>query len=63
MFHKIKNVTPLPNYKLSIQFAEGVTKIYDVSQLFDKWTMFAELKNNADLFRDVAVDVGGYGIV
>lgn len=30
MFHKIKNVSPLPEYKLSVQFAEGVTKIYDV---------------------------------
>ncbi len=26
MFHKIKNVSPLPEYKLSVQFAEVVTK-------------------------------------
>ena len=30
MFHKIKNVTPLKDFKLSIQFAEGITKIYDL---------------------------------
>ena len=30
MFHKIKNVTPLQDYKLSIQFAEGITKIYNM---------------------------------
>lgn len=29
MFHK-KNVTPLPDYTLSVQFYEGVTKMYDL---------------------------------
>ena len=33
MFHKVKNVTPLPDFKLSVQFCEGVTKIYDVAPL------------------------------
>ena len=28
MFHKVKAVNPLPDYRLSVQFAEGVTKIY-----------------------------------
>ena len=36
MFHKVKNVFPLPEFKLSIQFSEGATKIYDVKPLFDK---------------------------
>ena len=63
MFHKVKNVNALPQYKLSVQFAEGVTKIYDVSELFEKWTMFSELKNNPELFYDVKTDVGGYGII
>lgn len=26
MFHKVKDVTALPNLKLSVQFAEGLTK-------------------------------------
>ena len=46
MFHKIKNVTALPEYKLSVQFSEGVTKIYDVKPLFVKIPLFAELKEN-----------------
>ena len=29
MFHKVKNVSALPDYKLSIQFSEGATKLYD----------------------------------
>ncbi len=63
MFHKIKNVAALPEYKLSVQFSEGVTKIYDVKPLFDKIPLFADLKDNAAEFFCVTVDVGGYGIV
>ena len=33
MFHKINNVTALKDYKLSIQFAEGATKIYNLKNL------------------------------
>ncbi len=62
MFHKIKNVSPLPEYKLSVQFAEGVTKIYDVKPLFEKILAFKLLEYNND-FASVYVDVGGYGIV
>ena len=36
MFHKIKNISALPDFKLSVQFSEGVTKIYDVKPLFEK---------------------------
>ncbi|MGN0560552.1 MAG: DUF2442 domain-containing protein, partial [Candidatus Fimenecus sp.] len=62
MFHKIKNVSPLPEYKLSVQFAEGVTKIYDVKPLFDRLPAFRSLESNND-FGGVYVDVGGYGII
>ena len=63
MFHKIKNVFALPEYKLSVQFSEGVTKIYDVKPLFEKIPLFAELKGDPAEFSCVTVDVGGYGIV
>ena len=62
MFHKIKNVSPLPEYRLSVQFAEGCTKIYDVKPLFKKIPAFEELKE-IHLFSEVTVDVGGYGII
>ena len=62
MFHKIKNVSALPEYKLSVQFSEGVTKIYDVKPLFDRLPAFSSLKRNND-FGGVYVDVGGYGII
>ena len=63
MFHKIKNVNALPEYKLSVQFAEGVTKIYDVAPLLKKYNFFTPLKDDLDLFFSVVVDKGGYGIV
>ena len=62
MFHKIKNVSPLPEYKLSVQFAEGVTKIYDIKPLFQKIPAFKSFEKNND-FGGVYVDVGGYGII
>ena len=63
MFHKVKSVSALPDFKLSVQFSEGVTKIYDVAPLFDKWSMFVPLKDNPELFYTVEVDIGGYGII
>ena len=62
MFLKIKNVSALPEYKLSVQFAEGVTKIYDVKPLFQKIPAFKLLESNSN-FGGVYVDVGGYGII
>ena len=62
MFHKIKNVTPLKDFKLSIQFAEGITKIYDMKKLIENNKIFADLKN-INLFNSVEVDIGGYGVI
>ena len=63
MFHKVKAVNALPDWRLSVQFAEGVTKLYDLKPLFTKWKAFQVLKEEAGLFFDVKVDHGGYGIV
>ena len=60
MFHKVKAVRALPDYKLSVQFAEGVTKIYDVTSLFSRFPVF---QISPEEFSGVHVDVGGYGIV
>ena len=63
MFHKIKNVSALPEYKLCVEFSEGVTKIYDVEPLFVRIPVFNKLKLYPEVFSSVIVDVGGYGIV
>ncbi len=61
MFHKIKSVIPLENYRLLVMFSEGVTKVYDFNPLFIKTNFFDDLKNN-NLFNECVVDVGGYGV-
>ncbi len=63
MFHKVKYVSPLPDFKLSVQFCEGITKIYDMNPLFDKLPIFSFFKDNPEKFTGVSVDVGGYGII
>ena len=63
MFHKIKSVTPLPNYILTVHFSEGVTKQYDMNLLIEKYPMFSPLREQPELFFSATVDVGGYGVV
>jgi hypothetical protein len=63
MFHKIKEVQVLPDYKLNVYFSEGQRKIYDVSKLADVHQVFKSLVEDETLFNSVKVDVGGYGII
>lgn len=63
MFHKIKNVASVSDFKLSVQFSEGVTKVYDMKPLFEKIPGFKQLENDPAEFACVTVDVGGYSIV
>ena len=62
MFHKIKSVTALSEYRLNVQFSEGITKLYDVAPLFSKWPSFLALKDD-NLFFSAQVDIGGYGVI
>ena len=62
MFHKVKEVSPLPDFCLSVVFVEGVRKIYNMTPLIAHHHAFAPLKDNLMLFNDVKVDAGGYGI-
>ena len=62
MFHKIKSVSAFQDYKLSVQFAEGQTKIYDVKPLLERFDAFKSLEMKPELFQQVRVDTGGYGI-
>ena len=63
MFHKVKSVAPLSDFRLTVQFSEGVTKLYDLKPLFEKIPAFQTLSDNPSAFECVCVDVGGYGIV
>lgn len=61
MFHKVKDVTPLPGLCLRVQFANGMTKLYDIAPLTKRIGAFRELETD-HLFENVEVDAGGYGV-
>lgn len=62
MFYKVKDISALPNLRLSVQFANGTTKVYDVAPLLERFAAFQPLQDE-NLFNSVEVDVGGYGII
>ncbi len=62
MFHKVKEVHALPDNRLSVQFAEGQRKIYKMDPLKTEYPVFDSLCKDEDMFYQVRVDVGGYGI-
>ena len=61
-FHKVKEVSALTDLKLSVQFINGTTKFTMQLHLCIVFSAFKLLKDES-LFRDVAVDQGGYGII
>lgn len=63
MFHKVKSVSPLADFRLSVQFCEGVTKLYHLKPLIERIPAFRCLKENPEEFACVTADVGGYGII
>ena len=61
MFHKVRTVTAIEDFKLIVEFCEGITKEYDVKLWFERQPIFINLKKN-NLFDKVNVDFGGIGI-
>jgi len=61
-FHKVSGVEALDNYNLKVKFECGTIKIYNVCPMFDKHSIFNELKKNS-LFQAVYVDSAGYGVI
>lgn len=62
MFNKVKSVMPKREFVLLVQFESGITKYYDIKPLFDKWKVFNNLKSMPELYNQVKVDLGGYGV-
>ncbi len=62
MFHKVKDVFALADMKLSVQFADGSTKVYEVAPLLEGIDVFKPLEEE-ELFSAVEVDTGGYGVI
>lgn len=62
MYHKVKSVKALDNLKLLAVFQDGTEKEYNVKALDSMFPQFKELETNPDLFAQVQVDAGGYGV-
>lgn len=62
MFHKIKSVTPLENYRLLVHFTEGCCREYNMTPLIQRMPVFAPLRDVPGLFSQVRTDPGGYGV-
>lgn len=62
MINKIMSASFLDNYIICAQFANGITKKYDLKPLFKELKQFNKLKEN-NLFMYGQVDIGGYGVV
>lgn len=61
-FHTIKSVSPLENFIIEVLFNNGIYKRYDLKPLIQRFNVFKVL-NNLEVFNDVKVDSGGYGII
>lgn len=62
MFYKVKKIEPLDNFILYVTFENDINKYYDLKEIFDKWHEFKILQNNKQLFSNVKIDNGGYGV-
>lgn len=59
-FPKIEKIEVLDNYVLKVFFTDNSIKLYDFKPNF-KYEFFLPLKDY-NVFKNVVVDVGGYGI-
>ncbi|MBQ8823380.1 MAG: DUF2442 domain-containing protein [Lachnospiraceae bacterium] len=62
MYHRIETVKVLPDYFIETRFLGGEVKKYDVKKLFVEFPQFRQFENDMELFTDVRVDIGGYGV-
>ena len=62
VMHRIQEVSTKDNLIIKILFLNGEVKEYDVKKLFESFPQFESLADNKELFKDVSVDIGGYGI-
>ena len=63
LFHKVRTVYPLSDYRLMVGFEGGETKIYDVKQCFDRWPAFRSFQNKQSDFFKVGADPDGFGVI
>lgn len=62
MFYKVKSVEALEDLILYVTFENGEEKYYDVKPILNKIKIFQKLADSPELFKQIKVDIGGYGI-
>ena len=62
MYRKVKSIKALEDLKLLAIFQDGTEKEYNVRMLCSVFPQFKAFETNPELFTQVKVDVGGYGI-
>ena len=63
MFYKITSLVALDDYILLIGFSNGEFKKFDLKPLMKKYSPFKDLETIPNLYKQVKIDIGGYGIV
>ena len=62
MIHRIESVKPLKDLVLLVGFQNGIEKTYDMRKLYPVFPQFQVFENDVELFYNVRVDMGGYGV-
>ncbi|MBR6241478.1 MAG: DUF2442 domain-containing protein [Lentisphaeria bacterium] len=62
MFPKLNKIKALPGCMLWAEFKDGREVVYSVSRLVEVNPVFGDLVRNPELFAQVRIDPGGYGI-
>ena len=62
MFHAVEKAEALPDFRLSVLFRAGESKVYDVRSLMARHEAFRSFELTRGLFEQVKVSGGGYGV-
>ena len=62
MFPQLNRIKALPGCMLRAEFKDGREVVYDVSKLAEVNPVLNDLVNDPELFAQVRIDPGGYGI-
>ena len=63
MYYKITSLVALDDYILLLGFSNGEYKKFDLKPLMTKYPVFKDLETIPNLYKQVKIDIGGYGIV
>ena len=63
MIPRIRQIRPMANYRLLVDFDEGISVVYDVAEDIREIAAFVELKNLPGLFESAHLDSSRTSVV